>query len=128
MANEDRLQALAEELSEATGEGKISWSVLNQDRYQLSLPHGAIDVVSDDEGLVSMHLFDDTGNHVESLEETPVRRPWDAPLRTLFDAARNSALDIDQFLDTIRKDVESAKADTEKADFGKADAEDDIPF
>jgi hypothetical protein len=117
MPNERKLQALADQLLAATKGGSVRWTVAGDDRFQLSLPHGAVTI--DRAAYPAMHVFDDSGNLVESLQETQAPQPWDDVLRDLLEAARNSALNIEQVLDSILKDVESA---------GKAPADDDIPF
>jgi hypothetical protein len=118
MANEERLQALAERLLERTGSKALRWTAAGNEQFQLSLPTGAVLMEKGPNGLASMHVYDDSGNQVEALIETNQTHTWDTPLQQLWNAARSSALNIDTVLDSIFKDVETAGSP----------AEDDIPF
>jgi hypothetical protein len=119
VANEDRLHSLAQQLIEATRARRVTWTATGTDRFQLSLPTGAVVIESPETGYAAMHVYDDSGNHIESLNETNATAPWDDTLHALWDAARNSALNIDKVLDSILEDVERA---------GREPADDDIPF
>jgi hypothetical protein len=108
MANEEKLQALAARLASATRSGSLRWTASEDGRFELSLPSGAIIVEQNPDGFLAMHVYDDRANHVESLEQTETSAPWDRVLHALWEAARNSGLNIDELLDSILRDVESA--------------------
>jgi hypothetical protein len=117
MANEQRLQSLAERLTDLTEQKKVKWTAANPYRFQLSVPSGAV-AVTMIEDLPEMFVYDDDGNLIESLAESrTTTQPWDKALNDLWTSARNSALNIDQLLESILKDVENA-----------ADSTDDIPL
>ena len=119
MSNDQRLQDLAARLTEGTQARKLHWTALTNKRFQLSLPTGAVVVETDDSDFPTMTVYDDSGNRVEALAEDRSSNAWDEALNALWGAARSSALNIDEVLDSIFKDVESAT---------KGPPDEDIPF
>lgn len=69
----------------------------------------------------ALAVYDDSGTLVESLvtgyqEGWGTPEPWNETLSQLYHAARNTALNVDEVIDNILKDVTAGPAD------------DDIPF
>jgi hypothetical protein len=126
MANEQKLQALAQQLTQRTREGGVQWTAEGDTWFQLSLPSGAVSIHSqtaDGTAPYQLSVYNDNGARVEALTSVwdqgnwgAEEKPWNAVLEELYGVARNSALNIDSVLDSILKDVEHPPAD------------DDIPF
>jgi hypothetical protein len=117
MANEQKLHALAERLTAQTEAQKLGWSAETPVWFQLALPSGAVSIRSlpnDGTPPYMLTVYDEDGREIESLQTgmdiaVGIRGvgPWDHSLSELYNAARNSALNIDDVLNRILQDAEN---------------------
>lgn len=142
--NDQRLTEFMESLCESTSGGRVKWQSEGPASFLLGLPSGSVRIRSvDGDGVFPYELtiFDQDGVSLESATTRTQRNPagttqplkssLNSALRNLYDAARDSALNIDGLIEGILQDIE--KGATE----GPAkspppptarSADDDIPF
>jgi hypothetical protein len=126
----ERLQALAQGLLDATRDQRVEWTVADDTNTSFSFARtsGAVVISSkDQDGAFPyvMEVFDPAGRKVESLEtgwftdeNTMEDYPfeWNETLRLLFETARAQALNIDSVINALLQEIKPPKAS------------DDIPF
>mgnify|MGYP001339497305 CR=1 FL=1 len=107
---------LASSLLDRTRDGKIEWTVLDEDQFVYSTPRGIDFVVSGSDNGLGFRMQDQGGHNLISVVTESGREYWEMAegeaglaeaLTPLYDLARRSALKVDEKVSEISKYLES---------------------